>query len=330
MATATFSMPRGPHVESVIHIPILVLHCRFLSGDVGTSDFDTDGKSNHFSRVGATSGAGGGLRGVDRVGGSLHRQDRGTAHDRRWNKVPGGSTTVPGGGTVRGDGTPPPPFSPSEPAFARLTAPQYANVIRDLFGAGIKIPELEPDQRPYLFSVIGASTTTVSEHGVDLYSQAALSIAKAAFTDTARRQTLVPCPVATPLDDACLGQFITQFGLRAWRRPLEPTEVHALPGARNEDRPRRSVGRSEYVTAAMLQSPNFLYRVELGEADASHPGWMRYTGYEMARAPLVPPAQQLPRRRALRGRREGRARDQGRDPRAGQSLARPTQRPPQR
>ena len=38
----------------------------------------------------------------------------------------------------------------------------------------------------------------------------------------------------------------------------------------------------EYVTAGMLTSPNFLYRVELGEADPEHPGWLRYTGYEMA------------------------------------------------
>jgi hypothetical protein len=32
----------------------------------------------------------------------------------------------------------------------------------------------------------------------------------------------------------------------------------------------------------MLQSPNFLYRVELGEPEPSHPGWLHYTGYEMA------------------------------------------------
>jgi len=192
-------------------------------------------------------------------------------------------TNVTGGGAgTRDDGTPPPPFSPSEPAFARLTAPQYANVIRDLFGAGLTIPELEPDQRPYLFSVIGASTTTVSEHGVDLYGQAALSIAKAVFTDTARRQTVVPCQVSAPLGDACLGQFISQFGLRAWRRPLEATEVTRYKALAT------TVGLTDpwvalqYVTAAMLESPNFLYRVELGEAESTHPGWLHYTGYEMA------------------------------------------------
>jgi Protein of unknown function (DUF1588)/Protein of unknown function (DUF1592)/Protein of unknown function (DUF1585) len=32
----------------------------------------------------------------------------------------------------------------------------------------------------------------------------------------------------------------------------------------------------------MLQSPNFLYRVEVGEPDTEHPGWLRYSAYEMA------------------------------------------------
>jgi len=173
-------------------------------------------------------------------------------------------------------------FAPSAPALPRLTTAQYQNVIRDLFGPGILVPELEPDQRPYSFSIIGASTSTVSEHGVDLYSQAAFGISKAVFADLTLRQSVVGCSPATPLDDACLAQFINQFGLRAWRRPVTPDELtryQTLAG---------TIGRADpwlalqYVTAAILQSPSFLYRVELGEADASKPGWLHYTGYEMA------------------------------------------------
>jgi hypothetical protein len=187
-----------------------------------------------------------------------------------------------GGGGTGGVTTSSTPFAPSAPALPRLTTAQYRNVIRDLFGPSVQVPELEPDQRPYSFSIIGASTTTVSEHGVDLYSQAAFGIAKAVFEDTALRQTVVGCAPATPLDDACLAQFINQFGLRAWRRPVTPDELtryQALAG---------TIGRADpwvalqYVTAAILQSPSFLYRVELGEPDATQPGWLHYTGYEMA------------------------------------------------
>lgn len=173
-------------------------------------------------------------------------------------------------------------FAPSAPALPRLTTAQYRNVIRDLFGPEIPVPELEPDQRPYSFSIIGASTSTVSEHGVDLYSQAAFGIAKAVFADMALRQNVVGCSPATPLDDACLTQFIDQFGLRAWRRPVTPNELTRYQALAT------TIGRTEpwlplqYVTAAILQSPSFLYRVELGETDASKPGWLHYTGYEMA------------------------------------------------
>jgi hypothetical protein len=38
----------------------------------------------------------------------------------------------------------------------------------------------------------------------------------------------------------------------------------------------------EYAVAAMLQSPMFLYRAELGEPDPAVPGRLRYTGYDMA------------------------------------------------
>ena len=174
------------------------------------------------------------------------------------------------------------PFAPSEPALPHLTTAQYKNVIRDLFGPSISVPELEADQRPYSFSIIGASTTTVSEHGVELYSQAAFGIAKAVFTDTTLRQTVVGCTPATPLDDACLLQLINEFGLRAWRRPVRADELTRYQTLA------ASIGRAEpwvalqYVTAAILQSPSFLYRVELGETEPSQPGWLRYTSYEVA------------------------------------------------
>ncbi len=211
---------------------------------------------------------------VDNSPGNGHQQPAGTAG--------AGNAGGSGGGGPAVVTEPIAPFAPSEPALPRLTTAQYQNVIRDLFNATIQVPDLEPDQRPYSFSIIGASTTTVSEHGVELYSQAAFSIAKAVFADMALRTTVVGCTPATPLDDACLAQFINQFGLRAWRRPVTADELaryQALAG---------TIGRADpwvalqYVTAAILQSPSFLYRVELGEADASKPGWLHYTGYEMA------------------------------------------------
>src|SRR5205814_302456 len=160
---------------------------------------------------------------------------------------------------------PPPPFSPASPILARLTAPQYENVVRDLFGSGVMPHDLEPDARPYLFSVIGAAMNSVSELGVDLYARAAYDISAAAFADAGRRNALAPCSAAAPLTDACLTTFIRDFGQRAFRRPLDESEQNVYHQMGMELGLANPSLTLQDVTAAILQSPNFLYRVELGE-----------------------------------------------------------------
>jgi hypothetical protein len=173
------------------------------------------------------------------------------------------------------------PFTPAEPVLAHLTTAQYENITRDLFGAGLTIPELEPDQRLYNFSSIGAARTTLSGHGIDLYAQAALMIAKEVFSSD-RRKTIVPCEPKTQLDPACLNTFLKTFGRRVFRRPLSDAEIHTYTTLAAQVGISDPWSSLQYVTAALLQSPNFLYRVELGERAPERPGWFRYTGYEIA------------------------------------------------
>lgn len=174
------------------------------------------------------------------------------------------------------------PFQPTEPTLPKLTAAQYANVIRDLLGPGLSIPELEPDQRPYGFSIIGASQSTLSERGTELYLRAAFALAQEAFSDPERRKRIVPCEPETPLDDACLSSYLESFGRRAFRRPLSADETTRYRALATQLRGADSWQALEYLTATLLQSPHFLYRVELGEPDPDKPEWLRYTGYEMA------------------------------------------------
>jgi Protein of unknown function (DUF1588)/Protein of unknown function (DUF1592)/Protein of unknown function (DUF1585)/Protein of unknown function (DUF1595)/Protein of unknown function (DUF1587) len=190
----------------------------------------------------------------------------------------------PAGSAAPSDSTdaPPPPFSPASPVLARLTAPQYDNVIRDLFGSGAMSHDLEPDARPYLFSVIGAAMNSVSELGVDLYARAAYDFSAMAFADAGLRNALAPCSMTVPLTDACLTAFIHDFGQRAFRRPLNASEQDVYHQLRVGLGLADPVVTLSYVAAAILQSPNFLYRVELGEPAPDHPGWLRYTSYEMA------------------------------------------------
>ena len=99
--------------------------------------------------------------------------------------------------------SPPPPFAPAAPVFARLTRPQYANVIRDLFGPGIASHDLEADSQPYLFSVIGGA----DERGLGARSRSSYSIKGLAYdippAIASRRcdpsQNALPCSATTPL-----------------------------------------------------------------------------------------------------------------------------------
>ncbi|MCB9528942.1 MAG: DUF1592 domain-containing protein [Myxococcales bacterium] len=173
------------------------------------------------------------------------------------------------------------PFEAAPPVMARLTAAQYRNTLTDLFGPGLPVTPVEPDQNPFLFYAIGATTTDVSARGVEQYSDAAFTIAHAVFQDPARRARVLDCDPAAP-DDACARSTIEEMGRRVLRRPLAPDEVErwlAVTRATGASDPLLGL---ETTLAALLQAPAFLYRPEAGEPDPAHPERRRYTSVEMA------------------------------------------------
>ncbi|HEY0134830.1 MAG TPA: DUF1592 domain-containing protein, partial [Nannocystis sp.] len=174
-----------------------------------------------------------------------------------------------------------PDFTPGPPVLPRLTQQQYFNSIEALLGPGLPTPQLEPDTNPYLFFNIGAASTTLSENGVQQYETAADLFTTIIFNDPARREDLVGCLPAAP-GDACVAQFLGKFGRRAFRRPLSPEETTRWLGMATELASGDPWQGLRHAVAGMLQSPNFLYRVELGEPDVGDPTRLRYTTFEMA------------------------------------------------
>ncbi|HKQ70417.1 MAG TPA: DUF1592 domain-containing protein [Polyangiaceae bacterium] len=96
-------------------------------------------------------------------------------------------------------------------------------------------------------------------------------------------QGLTGCAPANQ-NDACARSFIESFGPRAYRRPLEASEVQALVGLYDAAKAEGFGAGVEMVLAAMLQHPSLLYRVEAGVADsvAGAPTMRRLSGYEVA------------------------------------------------
>lgn len=173
-----------------------------------------------------------------------------------------------------------PAFEPAPPALHRLTRSHYRHAIRDLLG--VEAPDdLEADTPLHGFATVGGAELTVSPRAAEQYEAAAIAVTDAVFADADRRAALVACDVN---DDACLRSFIERFGRRAWRRPLAGDEVVLLHGIaidlgeRFNDR-WRGLG---YAVSAMLQAPDFVFRIERGEPDPTVPGGRRYTSHEMA------------------------------------------------
>jgi hypothetical protein len=171
-------------------------------------------------------------------------------------------------------GTPPgasPPTRLAPGALRRLTVQQYTQSVRDLLGATIKVPPLEPDPSDddeFVFTSVATAGVSSSPRAIDLYDAAAREVARQAFADPARRQQVAGCDAATA---GCAERFLGTFGQRVWRRPLTSDEIAryaraAAAVAASEGNPWAGL---EAVTAALFASPSFLYRVELGAPAAN-------------------------------------------------------------
>lgn len=93
---------------------------------------------------------------------------------------------------------------------------------------------------------------------------------------------LVPCAPSSG-EEACARKFIEAFGTRAYRRPLSSSEVTRLLAMFTLGRSGADFAHGiEVVVRTMLQSPHFLYRVELGGSEGSTAERVKLTPYEVA------------------------------------------------
>ncbi len=110
-------------------------------------------------------------------------------------------------------------------SLKRLRVEEYTNCIHDLLGDGVRVPkELQPDLARGGFSTISAAVDPYSSDGIEKFEAAASDIAGQIFQNPASAAALVGC-VPTKASDTCVASFIQNFGKRAWRRPLDASEV---------------------------------------------------------------------------------------------------------
>ncbi len=188
------------------------------------------------------------------------------------------------GGESSGGGDTP-DFVPPPPAMRRLLAYQYRNAVGDLLGpASAEVVAAPEDFEISGQIAVGAAQIFSGNLAISQYEDSALLAVSAVFDEQGRIYDVLGCTPVSADDSACAEQYVREFGRRAFRRPLTDEEVgiwlelHAYGRAELES----FEGGAFLVLAGMLQSPNFLYMVEVGQPDPDDPGLSRLTGYELA------------------------------------------------
>lgn len=145
----------------------------------------------------------------------------------------------------------------------RLTRTEYNNLVRDLTGDERNLADgFGADGRVGRFAV--NADAPVSEVQLEQYMEAAETIAEAAVTDL---PAILECDPVAVGEDACASAFLSSFGRRAYRRPLDQEQLQRLldvfGAARNADGATFSDG-IRVAIQMVLQSPSFLYHLEFG------------------------------------------------------------------
>ena len=192
---------------------------------------------------------------------------------------------APGGPTS----TNPPPIQPQacgvavQPGAApirRMNRFEYDNTVRDLLGDTTHpAADFGAEEEALGFNNNAANLVTSSALA-EKYLLAAEGIAERA---TQTMSSLLPCDPVAMGEDACAQEFIASFAKRAFRRPVPKEESDMLFGVYQAGRADADFRTGiEMVIEVALQSPAFLYRVELGVTPAVGAQVVRLDAWETA------------------------------------------------
>lgn len=266
--TSTFRVP-----------PWLAVALAPLAGAALACTGTISGSSPGPSGTGASSSTGG--SGSNVMGGSGgsnagHTNGSGGTSGTSGTSGTNGSSGTSGTSSTSDDGAVSMSGMPIYSRFLRLTNSQWENSVRDILK--LSSPTGQSDQ--FLHAVPGTTDFDNNERVVvvnndnwsDFQSASEAVAAQVTATDQALKAVVNTTDPAT---------FIKTFGRRAFRRDLTAAEVTSYTtlyttGSTYSGTQSAFTKGASLVITAMLQSPNFLYRMEMGDNGAP------LSGYEMA------------------------------------------------
>jgi Protein of unknown function (DUF1592)/Protein of unknown function (DUF1588)/Protein of unknown function (DUF1587)/Protein of unknown function (DUF1595)/Protein of unknown function (DUF1585) len=170
---------------------------------------------------------------------------------------------------------------PGRSPLRRLNLAEYARTLHDLLGVDTSMltTTFPPDNTGLGFTN-NADVLSVTSLQAEAYMTASEQFATAAV---ANLPALLPCDQTKVGEDACAKQFIAAFGLRAFRRPLTTDEGTTFFSLYTAGRTGAAFADGvALVIEGVLQSADFLYRVEATDPTAALTVVAPVAPYEMA------------------------------------------------
>ena len=179
------------------------------------------------------------------------------------------------------------PIDDERITFVRLTAEQYRNSIRDIFGDSIEITgnAIAAGVREAGLMAVGGRRLTLSSSEVESYEVLALDVASQVMSPS-RRNTLIPCRPENEnvFDGDCARKFISTVGFHMFRRSLSEYEIgsySAMASKATESLGGFYIGL-QAALVGMMVSPDFLFRIERSVPSQETPGIRRLDAWSRA------------------------------------------------
>jgi Protein of unknown function (DUF1592)/Protein of unknown function (DUF1588)/Protein of unknown function (DUF1595)/Protein of unknown function (DUF1585)/Protein of unknown function (DUF1587) len=218
-------------------------------------------------------------------GGGEHETGGGETSSAGSAAAEGGASAIAGasddGGSPAGD-----TCAPGRAPLRRLRRSEYLNTVAALFGDVSQISAQLPAELRHFPTGMLAEAQWIDSETTIAYFELSKELAARATNDPKALAELAPCAAtaAPGALSACARTTIEAFASKAFRRSPTASEVDELLAL--HDSIRASGGTFAQATAgvisAILQAPDFLYRIEWGEGGGSRPDATQLTGEEMA------------------------------------------------
>lgn len=267
-----------------------------------TADIQRNGEAGGTGAASATTGgtgataSGGSGNGTGTGGSGGSAAETATGGTGNGSSSGGSSGKSGGGGTGNAGGEPPlptdcdPAARTSPTPLRRLGRVEYLNTLRDLLepaglAAEVDAVASQTDQVPpdgeneHLFS---GMDRRVTQRHIDAFYAVADALSGRLTESAESLEALAgACTSEEEPTEACVSDFVTSFGARAFRRPLTDAEVTRYLELRTAGTPAAEVFRGVLFT--LLLAPDTLYHLEIrSEPTAEAPEVLALTGHEKA------------------------------------------------